>query len=338
MALCTHCAHNPDNEGKPASLLFDPDRIGVGGGQPRPPLSGFFNVDKPAGMTSHDVVAALRRAGKERRVGHAGTLDPMATGVLLVAVGSATRVIEYLQEGHKVYQGTVRFGLTTTSYDIEGEVVSTAAPDAVAALTREQVEAALAPFRGTIQQVPPMVSALKHEGRRLYDLAREGIEIEREPRTVEVSELVLTDWSPPEATFRATVSKGTYIRSLAHDLGHILGVGGTLTALRRLAVGPFTVEAAESLETLVDALTGDYWTQFIHPLDEALLAFDACVVDKATEDAIRQGRQVALPCELSTSQVRAYNINGDFIGLLKHDDWTKLWQPDKVFPRPSPAR
>ncbi len=338
MALCTHCAHNPDNEGKPASLLFDPDRIGVGGGQPRPPLSGFFNVDKPAGMTSHDVVAALRRAGKERRVGHAGTLDPMATGVLLVAVGSATRVIEYLQEGHKVYQGTVRFGLTTTSYDIEGEVVSTAAPDAVAALTREQVEAALAPFRGTIQQVPPMVSALKHEGRRLYDLAREGIEIEREPRTVEVSELVLTDWSPPEATFRATVSKGTYIRSLAHDLGHILGVGGTLTALRRLAVGPFTVEAAESLETLVDALTGDYWTQFIHPLDEALLAFDACVVDKATEDAIRQGRQVALPCELSTSQVRAYNINGDFIGLLKHDDWTKLWQPDKVFPRPSLAR
>lgn len=336
MALCTHCAHNPENEGKPASILFDPDRIG--GSQPKPPLSGFFNVDKPAGMTSHDVVAALRRAGKERRVGHAGTLDPMATGVLLVAVGSATRVIEYLQDGQKVYQGTVRFGLTTTSYDIEGEVVSQAAPDAVAALTREQVEAAMVPFRGVIQQVPPMVSALKRDGRRLYDLAREGIEVEREPRTVEVSELILTDWSPPSATFRATVSKGTYIRSLAHDLGQALGIGGTLTALRRLAVGPFTIDGAESLETLVDALAGDYWTQFIHPLDEALLAFDACVVDKATEEAIRQGRQVTLPCELSTSQARAYNLHGDFIGLLKYDDWTHLWQPDKVFPRPSLAR
>jgi len=144
MALCTHCAHNPENEGKPASILFDPDRIG--GSQPKPPLSGFFNVDKPAGMTSHDVVAALRRAGKERRVGHAGTLDPMATGVLLVAVGSATRVIEYLQDGQKVYQGTVRFGLTTTSYDIEGEVVSQAAPDAVAAtLAMNATIAAVAP-------------------------------------------------------------------------------------------------------------------------------------------------------------------------------------------------
>lgn len=338
MALCTHCAHNPENEGKPASVLFDPDRIGAGGRQAKPPLSGFFNVDKPAGMTSHDVVAAIRRAGKERRVGHAGTLDPMATGVLLVAVGSATRIIEYLQDGSKVYQGTLRFGLTTSSYDIEGEVVSQAPAEAVAALTREQVEAALAPFRGTIQQVPPMVSALKHEGRRLYDLAREGIEVEREARTVEIAELVLTDWSPPQATFRATVSKGTYIRSLAHDLGQALGVGATLTALRRLAVGPFTVDSAESLETLVGALTDDYWTQFIHPLDEALLAFDACVVDKAAEESIRQGRQVALPCELGTPQARAYNMNGDFIGLLKFDDWTKLWQPDKVFPRPSPAR
>ena len=333
MALCTHCVHNPENEGKPASALLDPDRIRTVNRQTPPPLSGFFNVDKPAGMTSHDVVAAIRRAGKERRVGHAGTLDPMATGVLLVAVGSATRVIEYLQDGPKVYQGTVRFGLTTTTYDIEGDVVTQAAPELVAALTRDQVEAALAPFRGKIQQVPPMVSALKRDGRPLYELARQGIEVEREPREVEISELEIVEWNPPHVTLRATVSKGTYIRSLAYDLGQALGVGGTLAALRRLAVGPFTVAEAETLDTLVEALEGQYWTQFIHPLDEALLAFDACVVDNATEEAIRQGRQVEIPCQRRTETVRAYNLGGDFIGLLKRDDWTQLWQPDKVFPR-----
>lgn len=333
MALCTHCAHNPENEGKPASSLFDPDRIqAVRRGTP-PPLSGFFNIDKPAGMTSHDVVQAIRRAGKERRVGHAGTLDPMATGVLLVAVGSATRIIEYLQEGTKVYQGVVRFGLTTTTYDVEGEVISQAPAEAVAALTREQVETALAPFRGVIQQVPPMVSALKHAGRPLYELAREGIEIEREPRSVEISQLDVVEWNPPDITLRVTVSKGTYIRSLAHDLGQALGVGATLAGLRRLAVGRFSIADAEPLDTVVEALTGQYWTQFIHPLDDALLDFDACVVDQATEDAIRQGRQVAVSCAVSASRLRAYNMNGDFIGLLKRDDWTGLWQPDKVFPK-----
>ncbi|MCW5851378.1 MAG: tRNA pseudouridine(55) synthase TruB [Anaerolineae bacterium] len=333
MALCTHCVHNPENEGKPPSSLLDPDRIHPVSRQTPPPLSGIFNVDKPAGMTSHDVVAAIRRAGKERRVGHAGTLDPMATGVLLVGVGSATRIIEYLMEGTKVYEGTVRLGLTTTTYDIEGEVTAQAAPEAVAAVTREAIEAALAPFRGQIQQVPPMYSALKREGRPLYELAREGIEVEREPRSVEISQLDLVTWNPPEATLRATVSKGTYIRSLAHDLGQALGVGGTLSALRRLAVGSFTVADAEPLDTLVEALEGQYWTQFIHPLDDALLHFDACVVDGATETAIRQGRQVAVSCEAHTTTLRAYNLQGDFIGLLKLDEWTKLWQPDKVFPK-----
>lgn len=314
-------------------MLLDPDRIRSVDRQPQIPLSGIFNVDKPAGMTSFDVVAAIRRAGKERRVGHAGTLDPMATGVLLVAVGSATRIIEYLQEGSKVYEGVIRFGLTTTTYDIEGEITRETDPNTVAALTRDQIEAALAPFRGVIQQVPPMYSALKREGRPLYELAREGIEVEREARSVEISELELLDWTPPLATVRARVSKGTYIRSLAYDLGQALGVGGTLAGLRRLAVGPFTIETAEPLDELVEALQGQYWTQYIHPLDDALLDFDACVVDQATEDAIRQGRQVSIPCQPSTTQIRAYSINGDFIGLLKLDDWTKLWQPDKVFPK-----
>ena len=325
MAGCTHCAHNPANGGQ-SIPVYRPAR---------PPLSGIFNVDTPAGMTSHDVVAAIRKAGKERRVGHAGTLDPMATGVLLVAVGSATRVVEYLQDGVKVYEGVVRFGMTTTTYDVEGEVTAQASAEAVAALTGEAVEAALTQFRGEIDQVPPMVSALKREGRPLYELAREGIEVERAARHVEISALDLVAWNPPDATLRATVSKGTYIRSLAHDLGQALGVGGTLAALRRLAVGQFTVERAESLETILDALKGDYWTQFIYPLDEALMAFDACVVDRKTEEDIRQGRQVSLACQIKTRLARAYNPAGEFIGLLKPDPISQLWQPDKVFPRAS---
>ncbi|MFN8472048.1 MAG: tRNA pseudouridine(55) synthase TruB [Anaerolineae bacterium] len=325
MPGCTHCAHNPANGGQ-SIPVYRPSR---------PPLSGIFSIDKPAGMTSHDVVAAIRKAGKERRVGHAGTLDPMATGVLLVAVGSATRVIEYLQDGVKVYEGVVRLGMTTTTYDVEGDVTSQAPAETIAALTHETVEAALAQFRGEIDQIPPMYSALKREGRPLYELAREGIEVERAARRVEISSLDLVAWNPPDATLRATVSKGTYIRSLAHDLGQALGVGGTLAALRRLAVGHFTIDTAESLETIVDALKGDYWTQFIYPLDEALMAFDACVVDRKTEDDIRQGRQVSLPCELKTPLARAYNTSGEFIGLLKPDPVSRLWQPDKVFPRAS---
>jgi tRNA pseudouridine55 synthase len=334
MALCDHCAHNPANSEQPSSGVIRPTQVQAIRRAAPPPLSGFFNIDKPSGMTSFDVVAAVRRAGKERRVGHAGTLDPMATGVLLVAVGSATRVIEYLQDGLKVYEGTVRFGLTTTTYDIEGEVVSEAPAASTAALTAETVAAALPQFRGRIEQVPPMYSALKREGRPLYELARAGIEVERAPRSVEVHTLDLIDWNPPDAILRTTVSKGTYIRSLAHDLGQVLGVGGTLAALRRLAVGRFTLAEAESLDTIVDALENNYWTQFIQPLDEALLDFDAVVVDRAIEEAIRQGRQVDVPGQLSTSEVRAYNTDGDFIGLLKHDTWTHQWQPDKVFPRP----
>ncbi len=325
MPGCTHCAHNPANGGQ-SIPVYRPAR---------PPLSGIFNIDKPAGMTSHDVVAAIRKAGKERRVGHAGTLDPMATGVLLVAVGSATRVIEYLQDGVKVYEGVVRLGMTTTTYDVEGEVTSQAPADAVAALTHDTVEAALTPFRGEIDQVPPMYSALKREGRPLYELAREGVEVERAARRVEISALDLVAWNPPDATLRATVSKGTYIRSLAHDLGRALGVGGTLAALRRLAVGHFTIENAEPLDSIVDALKGDYWTQFIFPLDEALMAFDACVVDRKAEEDIRQGRQVNLACEIKTPLARAYNVSGEFIGLLKPDRVSGLWQPDKVFPRAS---
>ncbi|OGO42487.1 MAG: tRNA pseudouridine(55) synthase TruB, partial [Chloroflexi bacterium RBG_16_57_9] len=230
------------------------------------PKSGILNIDKPAGMTSHDVVAAVRRAAQEQRVGHAGTLDPMATGVLLVCIGSATRIIEHLQAHPKTYRADIRLGMATDTYDAEGQVTYESPSFNV---DRDQVEEALAGFRGIIQQVPPMYSALKRDGRPLYELARAGIEVEREPRTVEIFRLEITHWAPPVVQVEVQCSKGTYIRSLAHDLGQKLGVGGHLSGLVRLASGRFTLDRAESLTSVEDSFKNDFWMYLLHPLDEA---------------------------------------------------------------------
>jgi tRNA pseudouridine55 synthase len=301
-----------------------------------PPMSGILNVYKPPAMTSHDVVQAVRKASGERRVGHAGTLDPLARGVLVVCLGSATRVIEELQATRKVYIARIRLGTSTTTYDAEGAVVTEADPSGV---SRADVEAALEAFRGEILQTPPMYSALKHGGRRLYELARQGIEVERTPRPVTVHELTLTDWSPPEFTLALTVSCGTYIRSIAHDLGAALGVGAHLTELERTAVGPFTAAEAESLVRVVESFGEGWWPQLLHPLDTALLAYAALIVDTAAEQAIRNGQQLdgPPPDDSVTREVRAYNADGLFIGLLRWDEITGRWQPDRVFPAPKPS-
>lgn len=302
-----------------------------------PPRSGILNVDKPAGMTSHDVVKAIRRAARERRVGHAGTLDPMATGVLLVCLGSATRVIEELQAGRKGYAARITLGRATSTYDAEGEITAEADPGGV---SRAELEAALEAFRGDIMQVPPMVSALKHKGRRLYDLAREGVEVERPPRPVTVYELELRAYEPPDVILELTVSRGTYIRSIAHDLGEALGVHGHLSALRRTAVGAFGLRDATPLAEVEAAFEEGWWPQVVHPLDMALLDYPALVVDDATERSIRHGQQIdgpAPPGAAPRAKARAYHESGAFIGLLRWDDVTERWQPDRVFPPPAPT-
>ncbi len=212
---------------------------------------GVLVVDKPRGPTSFDVVAEVRRVFAERRVGHAGTLDPMATGVLPVCLGEATKLVPFLQDGEKVYEAEARLGVATDTLDAEGRV--TEERDA-SHVTRADVETALAAFVGRIRQVPPMHSALRVGGKRLYELARAGVEVEREPREVVVSEARLEAFSAAESRVRFVVrcGKGTYIRSLAGDLGARLGVGAHLTALRRLRVGPFTVECALSFAALAE--------------------------------------------------------------------------------------
>ncbi len=199
-------------------------------------MDGVLVVDKPAGMTSHDVVHRLRKALKTRRIGHTGTLDPMATGVLPVAVGEGTRTVQFLMEEQKGYRATLRLGETTDTQDAEGQVLERRSTEGV---TPEAVLEAARRFVGTLRQIPPMYSALKKDGVPLYKLARKGIEVEREPREVEIARLEILEIDLPSVTLEVDCSKGTYIRTLAHDLGQTLGCGAHLTALRRIRSGRF---------------------------------------------------------------------------------------------------
>lgn len=247
---------------------------------------GFLVVDKPGGMTSHDVVAAVRRATGIRKVGHAGTLDPMATGVVVVAIGRVTRLIRYLQDLAKEYLATGTFGVATDSLDADGAVLAREPMD----IDEAEVEAVLPRFRGTIRQVPPMVSALKVGGERLYEIARRGETVEREARTVDIYELELTDFVPgpyPEASFRVVCGKGTYIRSLVDDIAGSLGGRAHLTDLRRTRTGTLGLDRAvrvDDLDAYVDHLLG---------AAEALADLDAITVDDATADAIAHGVRFA---------------------------------------------
>jgi tRNA pseudouridine55 synthase len=254
-----------------------------------PVPDGILNLDKPRGPTSHDVVDRVRRLTGIRRVGHAGTLDPLATGVLLVCIGKATRVSEYLMTGRKVYRAHVRLGVITDTYDAEGQVV--ASTDLVR-VSRAEVEMALTRFRGTIEQVPPMYSALKHKGKPLHELARQGVEVKREPRQVEIFRLVLTQWELPECMLEVTCSPGTYVRALAHDLGQALGCGAHLTGLTRLASGGFRLEDGVTLDAFTRAAEEGHWAELLHPIDAALMHFPALHLDAEAARRLCSGQAV----------------------------------------------
>jgi tRNA pseudouridine55 synthase len=292
-------------------------------------VDGILNIDKPQGITSYRVVSLVKRLSGERRVGHAGTLDPMATGVLPVCLGQATRVVEFLADASKSYRAEIELGLTTDTYDASGRVIQQMEPSRI---QREQVEAALASFRGVIRQTPPMYSAVRHRGRKLYELARAGITVERKSRPATIYSLEMLDFQPPVITIEAECSKGTYIRSLAHDLGQILGCGAILKSLVRLSHGPFDIKDALSVPQLEDAFRHGYWEHYIYPADHVLSAWPAVVVDEATEQIIRNGVPVALPLEPSGGhRCRTYTADGDFLGVLRFEPQKGQWHPEKVF-------
>jgi len=218
------------------------------------PLDGALLVDKPAGPTSHDVVDAIRRRFGIKKVGHCGTLDPNATGLLIIVLGRGTKLSEKMMSDDKVYEGTVKFGEATNSYDCDGEIVSTAA---VPPLTLDQLNEAAAAFIGDQMQTPPMVSAIKVKGVPLYKLARKGIEVEREPRLIHIYNFRFTTYEPPLGQFKVACTKGTYVRSLAHELGQKFGCGAHLVTLRRSVSGKFDVTDAAKLDDLLKLTTAE---------------------------------------------------------------------------------
>lgn len=287
-------------------------------------LHGLLNIDKPAGPTSHDVVARVRRmAGRSTRVGHAGTLDPMATGVLPVALGHATRLIEYLADARKGYVGLVRLGATTATDDAEGEVLATCP---VPPLDDAAIEAAVAPLRGAILQIPPAYAALHYQGRRLYDLARAGAAPELPPRPVVIYRL---DWEragPDTLRIVVECGKGAYIRSLARDIGAALGCGAHLAALRRTFVGPFHLDTALSLDTL-GADPANLVAALLPP-ETAIADWPAVTLDAEKARRVANGMPVDLPA-LDGERARAHGPDGALLAVLRRSG--DHWRPEKVF-------
>jgi len=251
---------------------------------------GILLLDKPSGPTSHDMVYAVRRGTGQRRVGHAGTLDPLATGLLIVCLGAATRLSEYLAGKDKRYTATVRLGQATDTYDAQGQVVSASAvlPD------RAAVEAALAGFRGPQQQVPPAFSAIKRGGQKAYELARRGQAVVLEARPVEFHALNLVAWQPPDVVLDVHCSAGTYLRSLAHDLGQRLGCGAHLAALRRTASGHSHVDEAVTLADLQAAFANGDWQRYLRPADAAVADWPAVPLAAEAAARIQRGQPVPL--------------------------------------------
>ena len=279
------------------------------------------------------MVARIRRLTSKRKVGHGGTLDPIATGVLPILIGKATRLAIFLTDSTKVYQAQICFGSSTNTYDATGEVIE---KHDVSGLSLDRIETVLDAFRGDIEQIPPMYSAVKQHGKPLYHLARAGIEVERSPRKIHISRLDVIEWRHPLLTIEVECSKGTYIRSLAHDMGQRLGCGAHLSQLRRTRNGPFQIKQAIDMGRLEKIAQYGKWEEVLSPLDSILGHLPKIIVDGNIEQDIKHGR--AFPDiegnqKLASTQHRAYSRDGEFLALVRFDPDTDLWQPEKVFAR-----
>lgn len=300
-------------------------------------VDGILNLNKPRGLASFAVVKRVKQLTGVKRVGHAGTLDPIAEGVLPVCLGRATRVVEYLIDQPKTYLTTVRLGVTTDTQDSEGTVVATAGLDN---LTTERIEATLPRFVGEIRQLPPMYSALKHQGRPLYRYARAGREAPRQERAVRVHRLALRRFDPPLLELELECGRGAYVRTLVHDLGQALGCGAHMTALTRLRSGPFWLEDATDLESFEAAVEAGTWEELLFAPDLVLESWPAALLAQPHSRDVRQGRLVALrPVREELANLppetpcRAYSDEGEFLAVLRHVGAGR-WQPEKVFATP----
>ncbi|MDH5606361.1 MAG: tRNA pseudouridine(55) synthase TruB [Anaerolineae bacterium] len=289
-------------------------------------VSGVLVIDKPVGLTSHDVVQIVRRGTGIRRAGHTGTLDPRASGVLVVLVGPAVRLSEYVSASDKRYQATIRMGSSTETYDAEVEPTE----EVEVNTTEEEFTELLKGYIGEVEQVPPPYSAVKVDGKKAYERAREGEEVELEPRMINVYNLEVLEWALPEVVIDVYCSSGTYVRSLAHDLGEELGVGAHLVGLRRTKSGQFTLRDAVSLRRLKESFEAGTWAQFLIPAGEALGDWHTIELDGELLEKVRNGHR--FPAEEGrTGWARAVSEQGDLVALLEVVEETQEWQPRKVF-------
>ncbi len=299
-----------------------------------PAVNGFVNLYKPPGITSMEALRRVKRfTGQRQKVGHGGTMDPLARGVLPVCFGQATRLMEYVVGGSKRYVMDVRLGQSTSTYDSEGEITATRSASGI---SRADIESSLEPFIGNVDQVPPMYSAVKVDGQRLYKLARAGIEVERQARSVEIHSIRLTRLELPELTLDVDCGRGVYMRTLAHDLGEALGCGAHVTDLERRRCGGFPSENSVTLEDLEKASQQpNGWQHLLHPVDWVVRDYKTVTVGPAAERFLRNGQPVSLGNPNIQAgymeQFRAYNSAGQFLALVRFDRAGNSWRPLKVF-------
>ncbi len=294
-------------------------------------MDGILNINKATGMTSHDVVAKIRKLLKQKRVGHAGTLDPAASGVLPICVGHGTRVAEYLSESGKAYRAEILFGIVTDTYDREGSILRTGD---TSSLSLPLIEEHLPHFMGTQMQMPPLYSAIKLQGQPAYKRMRAGEEITLEARPIEIYALHIVTWQAPVLTLDIECSKGTYIRSLAYDLGEQLGCGAHLAGLIRTRSGPFILEKSSTLEQLAGIIEQGALPEHIFPADYAIQQYPALHLDEETSMRVLHGN--AFHPEVPVLQpesnlARIYNDKGSFLAIAHWDAEEQIWQPKKVF-------
>ena len=272
--------------------------------------NGILVIDKSAGWTSQDVAAKLRGVFHERRVGHGGTLDPMATGVLPIFIGRATRAAEFLESAEKEYVAGLRLGVVTDTQDTSGNILETHP----VAVTREEVQAALRQFLGPIEQIPPMYSAIKINGQKLYELARRGQEVERKPRSITIHELELLEGADADYLLRVRCSKGTYVRTLCHDLGRALGCGGCMSSLRRTRAGSFTLSQAVTLQQVLNFAAGQAPQALLMPVDAVFSMHPPLIVTMGQAAKLKNGAQIK-DWQFRPGTYRVYAEDGEFLLL-----------------------
>ena len=291
-------------------------------------INGILNINKPPDRTSQDIVSYVKHLSKQRRVGHAGTLDPIATGVLPICLGQATRMSSFIMEYRKTYVAEITLGISTNTYDREGTAVKQKDPSYV---TKDQIDGLLPTLTGKIMQKPPAFSALKRNGKRLYELARLGIDVETEAREVTVYRIELLEWNSPCLTIEVECGKGTYIRSIAHDIGQSLGCGAHISELTRTKYGPFDIKDSIDLPQLENAFNHELWRELLYPMDIAISDWMMLTIDEEQELAILNGRSIPYSVDCIETRCRAYSSSGRFLAILRYLPDKALWQPEKVF-------